>query len=101
MPVPVIIKGAITAKFVKRLIEAYAPKAIDAATKMYSEKAEEKKTLIEITELTSPDYHLTLDVAKRLLEDDGLKVESIVVKPDVKYKDYIDMEVVATNYNYK
>ena len=75
-----------------------AEKGVDVGSKYYTKKAEEKDSLIKIPEVLSPDYRVNLNDAIRWLEEDGLKAESVVVKPDIAYKDYADMEVVATNY---
>ena len=72
--------------------------SIDAGVKVYAKKTEEKDSLIEIPEIYTSDYRLKLDDAKRWLEEDGLKVEGVVVQPDIAFKDCSDFEVIATNY---
>lgn len=62
-----------------------------------NEKIEDNKTLIEIPELYSKDFILTLEEATRWLEEDGLKVRSVVAKPDINYKDCKDTQVVDSN----
>lgn len=74
---------------------------IDAGAKAYAGKAEERKALVEIAEIYASDYRLKLEDAKRWLEEDGLRVEAVVVQPDIAYKDCSDLEVVATNYQLK
>ena len=71
---------------------------IDAGSKIYAKKMEERASLIKVAEVHSSDYRLSLEDAKRWLEEDGLKAEGVVVAPDIAYKDYSDMEVVATNF---
>ena len=61
----------------------------------------EKTNLVEVPELYDEDYRVKLDEAKRWLEEDGLRVESVVVQPRAEYRDYTDMEVISTNYSMK
>jgi len=71
---------------------------IDAGSKAYAKRAEEKDALVEIAEVFSEDYRLKLDDAKRWLEEDGLRAEGVVVQPSIEYKDCSEFEVVASNY---
>lgn len=73
-------------------------KGIEAESKRIAKKVEEKESLVQIAEVHSSDYHVKLADAKRWLEEDGLKVEAVVVKPDIAFKDCVDMEIVATNF---
>jgi len=65
---------------------------------MAERAVEERGTMVEVAEVHSSDYHLKLDEAKRWLEEDGLKTEAVIVKPDIAFKDCADMEVVGTNF---
>lgn len=109
-----LIKGAkIAGKGVLALAEAVGVKdlvqlgvsltqqGVDAGTKAYAIKAEQRKALVEMPEIYSSDYRLKLEDAKRWLEEDGLKPEAIIVQPDIAYKDCSDLEVVASNYKLK
>ena len=99
-PANIIIKGAL----VKNLVElgmSLTQQGIDATTKAYARKVEEKETLVEIPEIYSADYRLKLNDAKRWLEEDGLKAEAIVARPKIAFKDCSHLEVVATNYKLK
>lgn len=76
-------------------------KGVDAGVKAHAEKVEEKKALIEVPAILSPEYRLILDDAKRWLEEDGLKAEAVVIKPDIAFKDCVAYEVVGTNFKLK
>ena len=65
---------------------------------MAERAVEERGTMVEVAEIHASDYHLKLDDAIRWLEEDGLKTEAVIVKPDIAFKDCIDMEVVGANY---
>ena len=73
-------------------------KGVDAGARAVAKKSEERSSMVEVAEVYSSDYRLKLDDAKRWLEEDGLRAEAVVVKPDVAYKDCSEFEVVATNY---
>ena len=75
-----------------------AEKGVDAGGKLVAKKTEERESLIEIAEVHSTEYRVKLEDAKRWLEEDGLKAEAVIVKPDIIYKDCIDLEIVATNF---
>ena len=74
---------------------------VDAGSKAYAKKAEEKSALVEVAEIYSSDYRLKLEDAKRWLEEDGLKVEAVVAQPAIAYKDCSNLEVVASNFKLK
>ncbi len=59
---------------------------------------EQRQSMIAIPEIYSSDYRLKLEDARRILEEDGLKVEAVAAQPDIEYKDCANLEVVATNY---
>jgi len=110
MPVEVIKATTETVKAVTDLIDTVGVKdlmqlgismtqrGVDAGAKAIAKKSEERSAMIEVAEIYSSDYRLKLDDAKRWLEEDGLRAEAVVVKPDIIYKDCSEFEVVATNY---
>jgi len=95
------LADALGVKDIVQLGVSLTQRGIDAGANAYTKKAEEKDSLVEIAELYSDDYRVKLEDAKRWLEEDGLKVEAVIVKPDIAYKDCLDLEVVATNFELK
>ena len=98
------VTGLIDSVGVKDLVQlgvSMTNKGVEAGTKAYAKKSEERSALVEVPEMYSNDYRLKLDDAKRWLEEDGLRAESVIVQPNVAYKDCSDMEVVATNFKLK
>ena len=84
------------------LIDALGVKdLVELGTSLMQQGVDERKSLVEVPEVYAADYRLKLDDAKRWLEEDGLKVEAVVVQPDIAFKDCSDLEVVATNYTSK
>lgn len=71
---------------------------IEAGTKARANRMEEKKSLVKIPDISHQDYEVSLDDAKRWLEEDGFRVEAVSVKPNAKYRECTENEVVATNY---
>ena len=95
------IAGVVNALGLKDLVQFYtsvANRGIDAGANAVSSIVEDRKALVEVAEVHSDDYLVTVDEARRWLEEDGLKVEPVVAKPNVTYKDCADSEVVATNF---
>ena len=78
----------------KPLVEPIADKIVEAA--------KDRKQYVEIPYLYSKEISLTLERAKALLEDSGLRVEPIQIREaDAKYKDCFDMQVVGSNPGHK
>ena len=96
-----LVSDALGVKDLVQLGVYLTQQGIDAGSKAYTKRAEERSALVEVPELYSNDYRLKLDDARRWLEEDGLKVEAVVVQPDIAFKDCSDFEVVATNYELK
>jgi len=95
------VTGLVDAVGVKDLVQlgaSMAHRGVDAGSKAYAKKSEERSALVEVPEMYSSDYRLKLDDAIRWLEEDGLRAEAVILQPDVAYKDCSDLEVVATNY---
>jgi len=95
------VTGLIETVGVKDLMQlgiSMTQRGVDAGAKAVAKKSEERSAMIEVAEVYSSDYRLKLDDAKRWLEEDGLRAEAVVVKPDIMYKDCSEFEVVATNY---
>jgi len=57
---------------------------------------EKKQTLVEIPVLYSREGRSKLKDAKKWLKDDGLKVGTIVALPNIAFKDFSDLDVVAS-----
>ena len=71
---------------------------IKLGTSIVEASVEEKNSLVSVAEIYGSDYRLKLDDATRWLEEDGLKVEPVIVQPNIEYKDCSEFEVVATNF---
>lgn len=69
---------------------------IDTTIKSHGRKAEEKQAMVEIPEVYSPDFRLTLEEATRWLEEDGLRARAVVAQPDIAFREYADRMVVRT-----
>lgn len=91
------LSEALGVKDLVQLGSYLATKGVDAGVKTI----EDRKSLVSISDIHSEDYQLKLDDAKRWLEEDGLRVETVVVHPNPIFKDCSDMEVVGTNYKQK
>lgn len=84
-----------------KLGTAIAEKGLEAGITGQARKDAEKRSMVEVPEIHSADYHLKLEDAKRWLEEDGLRAEPVLARPNINFRGCVDGEVVASNYKAK
>jgi 2',3'-cyclic-nucleotide 2'-phosphodiesterase (5'-nucleotidase family) len=89
-------------KEITKLVDTLGVKDIvQLGTSLAQQGVDARGSLVEVPEMYVSDYRLKLEDATRWLEEDGLKVEAVIVQPAIEFKDCSDLEVVASNYKLK
>lgn len=95
------VTGLVNALGVKELVQlgtSLTQQGVEAGAKAIAKKSEERGSLVEVAEVYSDSYHVDVEDAKRWLEEDGLRAETVLALPDIAYKDCRESEVVASNF---
>lgn len=74
---------------------------IDRCGLALAAKLEERKKIIDISSIVSEKGYVKLDVAKKLLEESGLKVYEAVAKADGEFRDCSEFDVVYIDCKHK
>lgn len=72
-------------------------KAIKPVAELVDKKIDKRNELIELPEIPDRNTLMTVDMAEILVRDKGLSVFRHEIKPNRKYRNYVENEVVKMN----